>query len=100
VSLAEVWSVLLGIPVVGAMSGHPLFAGVWSAGVAGAYFGSLRVRPWWPSRCCGGSRRTRTTSGLFPKAYGKCRKCKNGEKLRWGVRVFMPGLAAREMTGQ
>jgi hypothetical protein len=96
-NMAEIGLVALGIPVVGAMSGHPLFAGVWSVAAVGAYFGSLRWRPWWPSRCCGGSRKKRTSGRS--RAYAKCRKCRNGEKLRLGVRVFMPALARRELDG-
>jgi len=56
-----------------------------------AYLISLRLRPWWRCRACGGSGKTR--SRLRPGASGTCGKCLGGRVPRLGIRVLNPDRA-------
>jgi hypothetical protein len=61
------------------------------AAAAAGYLISLRVRPWWKCRACGGSGKTR--SRVRPGATGTCRKCLGGRVPRLGIRVLNPDRA-------
>jgi hypothetical protein len=57
-----------------------------AATAAGGYLVSLRLRPWWKCRACGGTGKTR--SRVRPGATGTCPKCVGGRVPRLGIRVL------------
>jgi hypothetical protein len=61
------------------------------AAAAGGYLVSLRIRPWWKCRACGGTGKTR--SRIRPGATGTCPRCLGGKVPRLGIRVLNPDRA-------
>lgn len=61
------------------------------------YLVSLKVKPWWTCRSCGGTE-VRPGPG---RSHSRCLRCRgNGRYPRIGVRVLMPGTARAMREGK